>query len=217
MTVAGDNCLAIRQLSLRVDGQMLFRTLDLAVAPGTVVVVTGPSGAGKSSLLAFLCGTLPPEFDAQGAVWLDGDDISRLPPEKRGLGILFQEPLLFPHLSVRGNLLFGLREGDSRKTRRLIVDRELDAMGLAGFGDRDPVTLSGGQKARVALLRVLLARPRALLLDEPFLGLDDANRAKVRQLVFDEIRRRQLPTLLVTHDRDDVACADGPVVALTRP
>jgi putative thiamine transport system ATP-binding protein len=122
--------------------------------------------------------------------------------------------LLFPHLSVCGNLLFGLRDGGGRRARRKIADSELASMGLAGFGDRDPDTLSGGQKARVALLRVLLSKPRALLLDEPFGALDRGNRVKVRQLVFDEIRRRKLPTLLVTHDEDDAASAAGPVVAL---
>ncbi|MEX2124953.1 MAG: ATP-binding cassette domain-containing protein [Woeseia sp.] len=209
--------LTVRQVRLRVSGEALFAPLDLHVPAGTVTSVIGPSGSGKSSLLAFLCGTLTPEFEAEGCVLLGDDDISELPPEKRGLGILFQEPLLFPHLSVRGNLLFGLRADGGRRARHRIADRELDSMGLAGFGDRDPATLSGGQKARVALLRVLLAKPRALLLDEPFSALDDANRAKVRQLVYEEIRRRKLPTLLVTHDENDTAHAAGPVVALTPP
>jgi putative thiamine transport system ATP-binding protein len=192
----------------------LFAPLDLHVPPGVVTSVIGPSGSGKSSLLAYLCGTLAPQFEAEGRVLLDDDDVSALPPERRGLGILFQEPLLFPHLSVRGNLLFGLRDGGDRRARRKIADSELASMGLAGFGDRDPETLSGGQKARVALLRVLLSKPRALLLDEPFGALDRDNRVKVRQLVFDEIRQRKLPTLLVTHDEDDAASAAGPVVAL---
>jgi putative thiamine transport system ATP-binding protein len=192
----------------------LFAPLDLHVPPGVVTSVIGPSGSGKSSLLAYLCGTLAPQFEAEGRVLLDDDDVSALPPERRGLGILFQEPLLFPHLSVRGNLLFGLRDGGDRRARRKIADSELASMGLAGFGDRDPETLSGGQKARVALLRVLLSKPRALLLDEPFGALDRDNRVKVRQLVFDEIRRRKLPTLLVTHDEDDASSAAGPVVAL---
>jgi putative thiamine transport system ATP-binding protein len=209
--------LTVEQVSLRVTGEALFAPLDLHASAGVVTSVIGPSGSGKSSLLAWLCGILPPEFEADGRVLLGGDDVSELPPEKRGLGILFQEPLLFPHLSVRGNLLFGLYAAGSRRARRRIVDSELDSMGLAGFADRDPATLSGGQKARVALLRVLVAKPRALLLDEPFSALDDVNRVKVRQLVFDEIRRRKLPTLLVTHDKDDAASAAGPVVTLAQP
>jgi putative thiamine transport system ATP-binding protein len=209
------SALTVEQVSLRVSGEALFPPLDLHVPPGTVTSLIGPSGSGKSSLLAYLCGTLAPEFEAEGRVLIDDVDVTDLPPEARGLGILFQEPLLFPHLSVRGNLLFGLRAGGTRQARRRIADAELDSMGLAGFGDRDPATLSGGQRARVALLRVLLAKPRGLLLDEPFSALDDDNRVKVRQLVFDEVRRRELPTLLVTHDEDDAASAAGPVVALT--
>ena len=211
------NALTVERLSLRVCGETLFAPLDLHVSAGIVTSVIGPSGSGKSSLLAYLCGTLVPEFEAEGRVLLGEDDVTELPPEKRGLGILFQEPLLFPHLSVRGNLLFGLQADGSRRARRRIADSELDSMGLAGFGDRDPATLSGGQKARVALLRVLLAKPRGLLLAEPFSALDDANRVKVRQLVLDEIRRRELPTLLVTHDKNDAASAGGPVVSLTPP
>jgi putative thiamine transport system ATP-binding protein len=209
------SALTMEQVCLRISGETLFAPLDLHVPAGVVTSVIGPSGSGKSSLLAYLCGTLPPAFEAEGQVLLDDDDVSGLPPEERGIGILFQEPLLFPHLSVRGNLLFGLRAGGGRTARRKIADSELASMGLAGFGDRDPETLSGGQKARVALLRVLLSKPRALLLDEPFSALDRDNRVKVRQLVFDEVRRRKLPTLLVTHDEDDAESAAGPVVALT--
>lgn len=209
--------LIVERVSLRVSGAPLFAPLDFAVPAGTVVAVSGPSGAGKSSLLAWMCGTLAPEIEAEGRVLIDGEDLSALPPEKRGFGILFQEPLLFPHLSVRGNLLFGLRSGGSRRDRRRAVDVELEAIGLAGFGGRDPATLSGGQKARVALLRVLLARPRALLLDEPFSALDAANREKVRRLVFEEIRRRELPAVLVTHDSRDLAGVDARVFELTSP
>lgn len=209
------SALTVQRLTLRVSGETLFPPLDLHIPPGVVTSLIGPSGSGKSSLLAYLCGTLALEFEAEGRVLVDGDDVTDLAPEARGLGILFQEPLLFPHLSVRGNLLFGLRADGGRRARRRIADTELDSMGLAGFGDRDPATLSGGQKARVALLRVLLAKPRALLLDEPFSALDYDNRVKVRQLVFDEVRQRKLPTLLVTHDEDDAASAAGPVVVLT--
>ena len=209
--------LTIERVSLGVAGAPLFAPLDFSVDAGTVASVVGPSGSGKSSLLAYLCGTLAPEFETQGRVLIGAEDLAGLPPEKRGLGILFQEPLLFPHLSVRGNLLFGLKDGGSRRERRRIVDRELETMGLGGFGGRDPATLSGGQKARVALLRVLLAKPRALLLDEPFSALDVATRARVRRLVFDEVRRRKLPALLVTHDSGDILDAGGCVFELTPP
>ncbi len=208
--------LALEQVSLRVAGKAVFSPLDLHVPPGTVTSVVGPNGAGKSSLLSFVCGTLAREFEAHGRVLLNGRDVTAMAPERRGMGILYQEPLLFPHLSVRGNLLFGLRADRGRRERRRLVEQELKRLDLAGFGDRDPATLSGGQKARVALLRVLLSKPRALLLDEPFSSLDEATRSAVRQLVFDRVGQLDLPALLVTHDSGDITAAAGPVVPLTQ-
>jgi len=174
----------------------------------------GPSGSGKSSLLAFLCGTLDPAFRSQGRVRLDGEDILALPPERRRLGILFQDDLLFPHLSVAGNLAFGLPQALDRQTRRDRVVAALDEAGLAGFEARDPATLSGGQRARVALLRMLLSEPRALLLDEPFGRLDAGLRDRFRRLVFERARARMLPVLLVTHDREDAEAASGIIVTV---
>lgn len=206
--------LEIETLSLRINGNALFAPLSLRVEPGTVTTIIGASGAGKSSLLNFLCGILPPEITGAGSLRIGKEDISNLPPQARGLGRLFQEPLLFPHLDVAGNLLFGLRAGNSRRERRERVAAALASVGLDDFAQRDPATLSGGQQARVALLRVLLAEPRALLLDEPFRSLDDDNRRLVRDLVFAEAKQRNLPTLLVTHDQEDVAAAGGEVIQL---
>lgn len=208
------NALVIEHAVLSRQGRPLFEPLDLEVAPGTVTSVLGPSGAGKSSLLAWLAGILPPAIVASGHARIGEAVLDGLPPERRGLGLMFQEPLLFPHLDVRSNLLFGMRPGGRRDTRRRRADDALAAVGLAGFGDRDPATLSGGQKTRVSLLRVLLAEPRALLLDEPFSALDEAARANTRDVVFGAAKDRELPTLLVTHDTGDVAAAGGPVVQL---
>lgn len=207
--------LELDHVTLRVDNVPLFEPLSFSVSPGAVVSLLGPSGSGKSSLLAYLCGILPPAIKASGRVRIGDEDLAPLPTEKRRMGLLFQDPLLFPHLDVAGNLLFGLRGGGSRAERHHRVEEALDSVGLDGFADRDPATLSGGQQARVALLRVLLAEPRALLLDEPFSSLDEDNRDRVRKLVFDEARRRQLPTLLVTHDEQDVLAAGGAVIRLS--
>lgn len=208
------NALVLDNVILRIGGQQLFAPLSLRVERGTITSVIGRSGSGKSSLLAFLCGTLPDAFTASGRALLGDKDLTALPPEERRLGILFQEALLFPHLSVCGNLLFGLRGGGTRRARQHAADDALRSMGLSGFADRDPDTLSGGQKTRVALLRVLLSEPRALLLDEPFGSLDDTNRERIRAQVFERAREHGLPTLLVTHDRDDVDAAAGPVITL---
>jgi putative thiamine transport system ATP-binding protein len=207
--------LRIEGLRLRVGGRALIEDLDLAIRPGEITTVRGPSGCGKSSLLSWICGTLEPAFDASGRIWLDDVAIDALPPERRRAGILFQDDLLFPHLSVGENLMFALPRGvRSRHERRRRAEAALEEADLAGFAERDPATLSGGQRARVALMRTLLAEPRALLLDEPFGKLDVELRDRVRGFVFDHARAAELPTLLVTHDPADAQAAGGEVIAL---
>ena len=196
--------LELQGVALHLNGERLLGPLTLDVGPGEVATIMGPSGSGKSSLLAFLCGMLPPAFTAEGRVLVDGEDLAPLPAERRRIGILFQDDLLFPHLSVGDNLAFGLPptvRGRSERTAR--IAQALAEADLAGFADRDPATLSGGQRARAALMRTLLSDPRLLLLDEPFSKLDAALRARFRTFVFDHARRRGLPVLLVTHDPAD--------------
>ncbi|MGH6944018.1 MAG: ATP-binding cassette domain-containing protein [Geminicoccaceae bacterium] len=206
--------LQIEDLDLLVGGRALLRSFDLLVGAGTVTTLMGPSGCGKSSLLSWLCGTLEPAFEASGRAWLDDLPIDGLPPEGRRIGILFQDDLLFPHLSVGGNLAFALPPSvGGRGLRRARVEAALREADLVGFARRDPATLSGGQRARVALMRTLLSEPRALLLDEPFAKLDAELRQRVRRFVFDHAREAALPTLLVTHDPADAESAGGAVIA----
>ncbi|MDG1521015.1 MAG: ATP-binding cassette domain-containing protein [Yoonia sp.] len=195
-------------------GSTPLLSVSTHVAPGDVLSIMGPSGVGKSTLLAFITGTLAPDFTATGAIELDGADITNAPAHQRRVGILFQDDLLFPHLSVGENLAFGLRPGGSRGERQAKIADALTEVGLEGFADRDPATLSGGQKARVALMRMLLSDPCALLLDEPFSRLDTALRAQVRALVFARAKARALPVLMVTHDAEDAAAADGEIITL---
>jgi putative thiamine transport system ATP-binding protein len=210
--------LELRGVGLRLGGRTLVAPLDLVVGAGEIATVMGPSGCGKSSLLAFICGTLDPAFAPQGQVRLDGEDMGALPPERRRIGILFQDDLLFPHLSVAENLAFGLpAQLRDRRARAARLEAALAEAGLAGFGERDPATLSGGQRARITLMRTLLAEPRALLLDEPFSKLDVALRGRIRAFVFDHARANALPTLLVTHDADDAAATGGPVIEIGAP
>lgn len=205
--------LTLDRIDLRLGTATLAR-LSLSVPPGQVLTVMGASGSGKSSLLAGLIGALPPGFTLQGRILLNGRDVSPLPTAARRIGLLFQDDVLFPHLSVGQNLAFGLAPGGSRASRRAVVAEALAQAGLAGFADRDPATLSGGQRARAALLRALLARPAALLLDEPFSRLDAVLRDQIRSFVFAQTRARGLPVILVTHDPADAAAAAGPVLDL---
>jgi len=184
--------------------QTLMTGLSLQVPPGQVLTLMGPSGCGKSSLLAAVAGTLPPGLRFAGTVRLDGHDITRQTTARRGVGLLFQDDLLFAHMTVAENLLFAVPAGPAAE-RRALAEAALAEAGLAGLGERDPASLSGGQRSRVALMRALLARPRALLLDEPFSRLDTALRGQFRQFVFEHIRQRGIPALLVTHDRADAA------------
>ncbi len=191
-----DVCIATPQ-------RRLVHGLSAQVGAGEVLVVMGESGSGKSSLLAWMCGTLAPGLTASGHVLLEGRDIGLLPTVRRRVGILFQDDLLFPHLSVRENLLFALPAGPAAQ-RIARAEAALADAGLADHGGRMPHTLSGGQRARVSVLRALLAQPCALLLDEPFSRLDLPLRERFRAFVFDRLRAQGIPALLVTHDAHDV-------------
>lgn len=195
-------------------GSTPLLSIDAHILPGEVLTLMGPSGSGKSTLINAISGFLPKAFSCAGTITLDGENITRLPPERRKVGVLFQDPLLFPHFSVEENILYALPPGGAREERRKKVFQLLKAVDLEECAPRDPATLSGGQQARVALIRVLAADPHALLLDEPFSKLDAQLRGSVRELVFSTVRARNLPTLLVTHDEQDAKAAGGNMIAL---
>jgi putative thiamine transport system ATP-binding protein len=192
----------------------LVSGLRLDVPPGEILTLMGPSGCGKSSVLASIAGTLASVSEGlqplqlQGSVQLNGRELAHLHTHQRGVGLVFQDALLFPHMTVVENLLFAVPASGTKVTnaqRQARVQQALQEAELSGMGNRDPSTLSGGQRARVALMRALLAEPQALLLDEPFSKLDAALRAQLRPWVFAHVRERRIPVVLVTHDEQDVA------------
>jgi molybdate transport system ATP-binding protein len=205
-------------LSARVVVQRGALSLDveIEVADGEVLAVLGPNGAGKSTLLRVLAGLLPPDG---GSVVLDGttvwdDDGAHVPAHRRALGMVFQDHLLFPHLSVTENVAFGLRTRGVRKPdARAAAEAWLTRVGLAGLGGRRPGQLSGGQAQRAALARALVGDPRVLLLDEPLSALDARTRLTVRAELRRHLAEFAGSTVLVTHDPvDAMALADRVVV-----
>ncbi|WAG12497.1 ATP-binding cassette domain-containing protein [Aeromonas dhakensis] len=207
--------LSTTPLRLYLEENLLLSLPALQVAPGEVLTLMGPSGCGKSSLLAALAGVLP----VSGPIRLEGDvtlgerQLTQLPSQARRIGMLFQDDLLFDHLTVAENLMFGMPASvKGHGARREKAVAALAQVDLTNQADKLPGALSGGQKARVSLLRALLAEPEALLLDEPFSRLDKPLRAAFRALVFMQIKALAIPAILVTHDEDD---APGTIIQLT--
>ena len=205
--------------SLYIKDLQLFRQherllhINEHIMGGEILTVMGPSGSGKSSLLNWLTGTLASDFTATGSVWLNDNDVTHLPAHLRRIGVLYQDALLFSHLTVAGNIAFAMPKGP-KKPRLEKIEHALAQVGLADMGHRHPDNLSGGQQARVALLRTLLSEPKAILLDEPFSKLDTQLRMDTRQLVFEQIRTHGLPAIMVTHDHSDAEAAQGKVIQL---
>lgn len=206
------NGLALRGLGKGYPRQdEVLRDIDLDVAAGERFALLGPSGSGKTTLLRIVAGLDQPD---RGDVRIGGVSLRGVPAERRGLGVVFQEPLLFPHLTVGENVGFALRlRGVHARSRRALVEEALEQVGLAGYGGRRPQQLSGGQAQRVALARALVTRPRLLLLDEPFSALDTPLRRELRGWLTELQERTGTTLLLVTHDQEE-ALAVGQRIGL---
>jgi ABC-type Fe3+/spermidine/putrescine transport system ATPase subunit len=193
--------LEARHLSKRFEHRSLLVNLDLQVQAGEIVALLGPSGSGKSTLLRILAGLEAPDG---GSVWMDGQDITAVAPERRGFALMFQDFALFPHLDVRDNVAFGLIEQKiSRREARARATQLLERFGLGPQVEQRVWTLSGGEQQRVALARALITRPRALLLDEPFSALDAELRLHLQEEFRQRIQEAGMATLLVTHDETE--------------
>lgn len=208
------NALHLNNVQIVLNDKLLL-SVNETVQAGEVLTLMGPSGSGKSSLLAYIAGFLDPVFVASGDINLNETNLNELPAELRKIGLLFQDAMLFPHMSVGQNLLFAVGANvRSKVERKTLVEQALEVANLSDYFNADPATLSGGQKSRIALMRVLLSSPQALLLDEPFSKLDTNLKAQIREFVFTEAKRRMLPILMVTHDEEDAKAAGGKVITL---
>ncbi|MFK7752491.1 MAG: ABC transporter ATP-binding protein [Sedimentitalea sp.] len=194
--------LEIKNLVRHFDGRAVVDDVSLSVRPGQVTCLLGPSGCGKSTTLRMIAGV---EMQDSGEIWVDGklvcDTVFRVPPEKRGIGLMFQDFALFPHLSVADNVGFGLK--GRRKENRGRVLELLERVDLAQFIDGYPHQLSGGEQQRVALARALAPRPSIMLMDEPFSGLDNRLRDGIRDQTLALLKDEDTAVLLVTHEPDE--------------
>jgi iron(III) transport system ATP-binding protein len=201
--------LAVSDVTRRMAGRDVVDAVSFEVADGELVAIVGPSGCGKSTLLRAIAGLDPV---TAGRFVLDGTDVTALPPEKRRIGLVFQDHALFPHRRVDQNIAFGLTHLD-RSARARRVDELLELVRLPGVGKRYPHELSGGEQQRIALARALAPDPAVVLLDEPFASLDPSLRDDVRTDVIEALRLRNAAAVLVTHDREE-ALALGDRVAV---
>ncbi len=196
--------LSVENLTINNANIPLISSINFSVNNGEVMTLMGPSGCGKSSLLSAIAGHLSPVFTLEGKIQLNNTIMNDLEPDQRQIGILFQDDLLFPHLNVWENLAFGLPRTIIGANRKNEAIRTLTQVGLHDIAFNMPNEISGGQRARVSLMRTLLAKPKAVLLDEPFSKLDKALRIEFRLFVFEQIKKQDIPALMVTHDDDDI-------------
>ncbi|MDB5530309.1 MAG: transporter ATP-binding protein [Devosia sp.] len=203
--------LDIQGVTKKFSTTMAVDDFSLTVADGELVCLLGPSGSGKSTLLRMIGGF---ETPSGGLITIDGDDVTRVPPERRPTGMVFQSHALWTHMNVFNNLAFGLKLRHLPKAEiRQKVEAVLELVGLSGYGSRATTQLSGGQQQRVALARSLVLEPKILLLDEPFASLDQHLRERLREEVRDIQQRLKITTLFVTHGQDEaLALADRIVV-----
>ncbi|WP_159974429.1 ABC transporter ATP-binding protein [Roseobacter cerasinus] len=195
--------LEIRNLRRAFDGRPVVDDISFAIQPGQVTCLLGPSGCGKSTTLRMIAGV---EMQDSGEIYVDGqlvcDTVFRLPPERREIGLMFQDFALFPHLSVADNVAFGLKKA-SKAEKRARVEELLARVDLMRFIDGFPHQLSGGEQQRVALARALAPRPKIMLMDEPFSGLDNRLRDGIRDETLNILKEENTAVLLVTHEPEE--------------
>ncbi|MDO5641126.1 MAG: ABC transporter ATP-binding protein [Paracoccus sp. (in: a-proteobacteria)] len=206
--------LEISHASRRFAATPAVQDLTLSVAPGRMTCLLGPSGCGKSTTLRLISGIERPDA---GEIRIDGQVMANaaicLPPEKRPVGMVFQDLALFPHMTVAQNIAFGMARAERSPAR---IDDFLDRVGLPGYGAKYPHMLSGGEQQRVALSRAIAARPKVMLLDEPFSSLDQRLRAEMRAFTLDLLRESETTVIMVTHDPDEAMIMADRIAVMDR-
>ena len=204
--------LTVRDVSVSFDGVVVLDGLTLEVDDGEIVALLGPSGSGKSTLLRVVAGIVAPD---RGSVTIGGSDVTSVPTHRRGVGMVFQDEQLFPHLDVGANVAFGLRmSGVPKAERQTRVEELLALVGLDGFGGRSIERLSGGEAKRVALARSLAPAPAVLLLDEPLSGLDQDLRIRLAEELSAVLRSTRTTSIWVTHDLEEAELVADRLVRL---
>ena len=204
--------LTVRDVSVSFDGVVVLDGLTLEVDDGEIVALLGPSGSGKSTLLRVVAGIVAPD---RGSVTIGGSDVTSVPTHRRGVGMVFQDEQLFPHLDVGANVAFGLRmSGVPKAERQTRVEELLALVGLDGFGGRSIERLSGGEAKRVALARSLAPAPAVLLLDEPLSGLDQDLRIRLAEELSAVLRSTRTTSIWVTHDLEEAELVADRIVRL---
>ncbi|WP_242698660.1 ATP-binding cassette domain-containing protein [Alteromonas sp. 5E99-2] len=202
--------LELQNVKIYQNGKVIL-SVNEQVEPGQFLTIMGRSGSGKSTLLNWIAGQLSSDFNAKGSLILNGKRLDNVATERRQIGLMYQDALLFPHMTVEQNIAFGMKQQMNKKQ---IIHDYLQSVDLEGLGERMPDSLSGGQQSRVSLLRLMASEPKAILLDEPFSNLDEEVKITTRQFVLDQLKQTSVPVVMVTHDKEDANAVSGKLISL---
>lgn len=204
--------LKIEDLSKQFSQKTIFSAININISKGEIVALLGPSGCGKSTLLRMICGLESVEVGSISFSDVDEAMDSEVANIHQSVGLIFQKPVLFPHLSVAGNIILGMSKPPSRKLRNEVAEKYLEDVGLSGFSKNSVETLSGGEAQRVCLVRALISEPKLLLLDEPFSSLDVKSRRKIAIETKQILKKKGISALHVTHDPEEAKLISDRVI-----